>query len=617
MSHAQDSLTQWSSAVQQLLPKNLWGLPLARLPLNEDLTNRLTEQGLLTLGEVLLIPAQELANGSIISGEDQQALQSCLASVLADGLMQFDASQTATWSTMKAQLFGPLEELSRSLLKAAVGIDAHPKTRSELMEMAGDTRLDEHLQSIRTKLVRSNTTLVPLMQQELDREFAAFDGILYAGHSARGSIVDIITDATGDAALGLRLLAFCLPDRCHFHRGVLHGVSPRRFRDLLRRLPQIVPQHRLPLAVDLIIEHLADRDVVVPRGVLLHVLRSELRTAIELDGEHGEIAVPDPRSPGARLIDILKEIGEPTDICDLIFAYRERFRFASKQRLQHHLTTNSCFLRIAKETWSLRQWHEAELDDCREIAEQIARQITAAEQRLDIFELVTIDHDERTAWLVLDNLSTDPRIRMLGRGQACSAERTQSSVMQHLNSVFKKAAGDVVTALFIENQPATQRRLIHRLLNHNRAFVHSGPNRIDTITNYPFNTQRINDLTTMVRENLQKRAGYAHIDAILETVNNANLGGDWLTTDLLADILRRNGPFEQITSKIVALESMSLPTVLRKSARQALRALGEAVTIDDLAHVRADLVEFVECLPELLLSDPLVQSPDGKYFILA
>ena len=42
----------------------------------------------------------------------------------------------------------------------------------------------------------------------------------------------------------------------------------------------------------------------------------------------------------------------------------------------------------------------------------------------------------------------------------------------------------------------------------------------------------------------------------------------------------------------------------------------KAVTIEDVVRARPDLAEFTHCLAELLQQDPLVQSPDGKYFVL-
>jgi hypothetical protein len=119
-----------------------------------------------------------------------------------------------------------------------------------------------------------------------------------------------------------------------------------------------------------------------------------------------------------------------------------------------------------------------------------------------------------------------------------------------------------------------------------------------------------------VLEHLKKRTGYAQTEALRVMVSATDLGGAWLKADLLADILRRNGPFEVLSPGIVALKDLALPSILRRSARQALRAAGKAVTVYDIVQARQDLVEFAPCLAELLLTDPLVQSPDGKYFVL-
>ena len=39
--------------------------------------------------------------------------------------------------------------------------------------------------------------------------------------------------------------------------------------------------------------------------------------------------------------------------------------------------------------------------------------------------------------------------------------------------------------------------------------------------------------------------------------------------------------------------------------------------LDEVLRVRPDLAPFRECVRELLRQDPLVQSPDGRYFVLA
>jgi len=299
------------------------------------------------------------------------------------------------------------------------------------------------------------------------------------------------------------------------------------------------------------------------------------------------------------------------------FASRERFRFASRSRLLRHLSEDAAFVRLGDERWSLRRWHEQRITELADLIEQTARRISTADHRLHVIDLLREEHDEETAWLVLDQLRGDPRVRMLGRGEACGADMTQSTVMKRLHRAFRRAAGDVVKGLFISNQPESQRRLVTRLLEHNRAFVDSAPDRVDTLTNYPFNAERMQRLIKLVLEQLQKRAGYAQAEALKDLVDQTDLGGKWLSPSLLADILRRNGPFEVLAPNIVALEDLALPSILGRSARQALRELDEVVTLDDVLRVRPDLSAFRECLAELLLRDPLVQSPDGRYFVLS
>jgi hypothetical protein len=605
------------TTAQRLLPTELWQLPLARLSLESGLAEQLAGRGLLTVGCALELPTEALREGGAITPDEQVALCEALHRALADGLRQFDTGTANDWPTLRAQLLGPLDDIGRRILIAAVGIEQPVQPRSALLQLLGASQLDESLHHIRTTLMQHSSGLMRRMQEELEREFQAFDGTLYANHAAADSVIAITGSACDDAELGLRIAAFCLPHICHLHRGALHAMTPRRFRELVRTLPQLVPQHRLPLAIDTVSAQLGERGICAPRGALIHVLRTELRTAVELDGELGEVAVPDPSTPAARVADILAEIGQPTALVDLVFAYRERFRFASEQRLLHHLSCSGAFLRVAPDTWSLRQWHEQQLLDCTELTDQIARRISSADTRQDVLAMVQEDHDEQTAWLVLDRLAEDPRVRMLGRGQACAKEQSQSTTMRRLHRAFRRAAGEVVKSLFISNQPEAQRRLVLRLLDHNRAFVQVGDDRVDTLTNYPFNAERMQRLIKLVLAHLQARSGYAQVEAILAAVNDTDLGGKWLTPRLLADVLRRNGPFEVLSPGIVALRDLSLPSILMRSARQALRAAGEAVTIRDVVRARPHLAEFSDCLAGLLLEDPLVQSPDGEYFILA
>lgn len=599
------------TAAQRVLPAALLDLALAQLDVSEDVATRLGARDLLTVRDALE------ADVELVSDEDAAALRTALQDALDDGLRRFGAPTSNDWPTLQAQLLGPLDDQDRRLLLATVGLGEPPQSRRALQQLLGDAELEDRLQRVRATLLRRCAGLLGRLEDELHGEFAAGDGVLLPGHAAADTLVQVLGAACGDPEVGLRLAAFCLPHRCHLHRGALHGVSPRRFRELMRALPTLAPQHLLPMPLAQIRDRLREQGTETPAGVLAHVLRTELRTAIELDADQGEVAVPDPRKPAARLQELLNELGAPATIQDLTFGYRERFRFASRARLLRHLSDDAAFVRLGPDRWSLRRWHEGELGEAAELIEQTARRIAAAEQRLDVIALLEAEHGADKAWLVLDQLRHDPRVRALGRGEACAADLPQSTVMKRLQRAFRRAAGDVVKSRFVQNQPEHQRRLVARLLEHNRAFVDLGDDRVDTLTNYPFNAERMQRLIKLVLDALQERAGYAPAATLKELVDLTDLGGRWLSPELLADILRRNGPFEVLAPAIVALKDLQLPSILTRSARQALRELGEVVTLDEVLRVRPDLAPFRECVRELLRQDPLVQSPDGRYFVLA
>ncbi|MFK7739647.1 MAG: hypothetical protein AB8H80_04925 [Planctomycetota bacterium] len=610
-----DEVRSGHGTIRTLLPEALYDLPVARLRLENAVVHRLQDAGWLTVGDAL-----SSADSADIHEDDIQCLRTAMAAALRDGTRQFDDIDATDWPTLKAQLLGPLDKEARRLLSAAIGIDGPAMSRTAQRNLLADGTLDEHLQAIRGTLMQHSLGLMQRLRDETENEFEAFDGILIASHAAKGSLIARLGSVSGTPELGLRLAAFCLPHMCHMHRGILHSVQPRRFRALLRALPQLVPQHRLPLSIESIATMLEERGVAVPRGVLLHVLRTEVHVRIEIEDERGEIAVPDPRKPAARLAELMIELGQPTPLSDLVFAYRERFRFASQLRLRQHLADHGAFLQLGPELWSMRAWHEEDLSDALNLSESVARRISTSDERQDVHLLVREeqpDADERASWLVLAILADDPRVRLLGRGTACAADGTQSSVMRRLLQAFRRAGGDVVEGLFVQNQPREQRRLVERLLEHNRAFVKPEPDRIDVLTNYPFNTERMQQLIKLVVEHLQERAGYAHVEALKDAVDKIELGGRWLTPQLLGDILKRNGPFELLEPGIIALKSLALTSTLRRSARCALRELGRAVTIPEIVRHRSDLAEFRPCLAHLLVRDALVQSPDGVYFVLA
>jgi hypothetical protein len=211
----------------------------------------------------------------------------------------------------------------------------------------------------------------------------------------------------------------------------------------------------------------------------------------------------------------------------------------------------------------------------------------------------------------------DRRLRWLGRGDVCPAGHTRTLALENLGRDFRRAAGEVVYSRFVDNQPEASRRLVRRLLDHNRLFVFPAPDRIDVLTNYPFNDERLRRLVALVDGFLTERNGYAPLPAVLEEVNRCDLGGGWLTPTLLGELLRRHGPFEVLPGGWVARATLGLGTWLLRRARNALREANVPISLQEILVERPELTEFAGCLEGLLQQDPLVQTPDGMRFQIA
>jgi hypothetical protein len=190
-------------------------------------------------------------------------------------------------------------------------------------------------------------------------------------------------------------------------------------------------------------------------------------------------------------------------------------------------------------------------------------------------------------------------------------------VLDQLLRDFRKAAGEVPMSRFVENQPSDRRRLVERLLQQNRLFVFPSPDRIDVLTNYPFNEERLQRLLRLVDDFLVARNGYASLHNVLEEVNRCDLGGSWLHPTLLGELLRRHGPFETLPGGYVARKSLGLIGWLMRRARAALREAGVPIRVGEMLAQRPELAEFSECLEELLAHDPLVEAREGGKFQIA
>lgn len=617
--HPAQTSTASTNAMHLLLPTALLSLPLARLSLSAAEVGELATSGVLTVGDALQLPAATF-EGDGLFAPALGPLRAALARALNDGLAQFAAAGCTDWPTLRAQLLGPLHDDERTWFTALVGLDGPPVGRTELarVDAVPLATIDERAERLRERLAEGQPALLARLHQELTDELAANDGVFGHLQIGAGTTLHALTHATDDRELGLRTAAFLFPREVHLHRGCLFGLSPRRFRRVLRQLPVLVPPHRLPLPIDVLLAELQADGQAVPRGALLHLLRSERQIAIELDDQQGEVAAADPRSPAARLIDVLLEARHPLQLADLVFAWRERFRTASTTAIASELRRHRAFVQVGPDLWSLRRFHERELADVAPLVDRAARKLCNLGGRHHITELLQGEGcDEATTWLVLDRLADDPRVRRLGRGELCPASPRRSRVLEQLLQDFRRAAGDVVLSMFLANQPAEHRRLVERLLRHNRLFVQPAADRVDTLANWPFNDERIRRLVALVQEQLRQRSGYVHVAALKTIVDRTDLGGTWLVPELLADVLRRNGPFEVLPGGLVARKDLDLAETVRRSLRQALREAGMPLRVDDVLRARPDLAEFADCLRGLLGADPLVQSLDGEHFVLA
>ncbi len=599
-----------------VLPRELLAMPLARLGLSQASVDACRRGGLTTVHDALASTSATLRG---LGDGHLTAVHQAVSRLLHDGLARH-ASAAEDWPALRRQLVAGLAADEVRTFARVVGLDAPPPSRLALaaeLHLA-PARLDALVERVRTRVAAAAPTLLARLQREATSALAAGDGTLQIDQAPPDTLLRALADQAPDRELGLRLLAFLLPHECCHHAGTLLGVPMRVLRRLLRALPPLVAPHRLPLHLDWIRHELEPICEPVPRGVLLHVLRTELRVAIEHDAHLGDVVAPDPRTPEARLVELLQEARRPLPITDLLFAWRERFRTGSLGSLSRWLRTSDAFVRVGHDLWALRSDHSLGLGETTTLADRVARRIVAEGGRNHVADLLAADErDERTVHYVLDHLAHDPRVRMLGRGDACAASHRRSAVLESLLGDLRRAAGEVVVSRFLQNQPPERRRLVARLLRDNRLFVQPGPDRVDTITNWPFNDERLQRLLAIADNHLRSRAGYASGDVLRDLMRRSDLGGEWLTTAVLLDVLRRHGPFEVLPGGIVAHADTALGSALLRSVRQALRASGVPLSVDDLVRARPELGEFAPMLAELLAGNPHVRSADGVHFSLA
>lgn len=617
-----ESMRTLTSPVMQLLPQSLLELSLLRAALPPDLVQRLAALGAKTLGQVYELPASLFAPEGELGIVARQRLRAATERLVRVGIDQVDTPVTTEeldFPTLRARLLAPLSEAERDLFCDLVGLCTLPRSPGELVvsRQLQPQQLAQLADGLRLRLHERAPSLLGRLQYELLRELQAFEGVVTGEHLAPGTLAHALSRATGDPLLPLRLGAFCFPTDFHLVEGVLTGLPARTCRRLQRRLRQLTAPARLPLPFDQLTSRLRAVVDPPPRGLLLHLLQRVQRLSVQLDEKLGEVVTQGARSVAARLFEILREEGRPLLAIDLAFFYRERYRRVRLGKILRHLQQSPAFVEIGPAQWALRTWMSDALDAAAVTARRVVAHITDAGGKLKVIDMLAEQGlDQRAIWLTLDCMKRDASVRYLGRGEFCPATQQRSQVLAMLLRDFRRAAGEVVFSRFVDNQPPEHRRLVEHLLRENRLFLLPAPDRIDVLTNYPFNEQRMRWLLELTEQHLRARSGYASLASVQQEVNTTDLGGSWLTTELLGELLRRHGRFELLPSGIVALRELGLIGWLQARARAALRTAGLPMSVAELLVEQPELAEFGPCLEELLQRDPMVRPRDDARYQL-
>ena len=602
-------------AAAPLLPTSLRDLKLREAGIIDPLLHELLDLGCATVGHAMTLPAALFKAGSLLGPTAAQTIRDALARVLAPALEAHHAEpdeDVADWPIMRARLFAALDDESRSWFCARVGI-AEPGAQSRAIEANASRELSQRRDdAVRSRLQSRAPSLVQRLRRDYLRELDAFEGAVPADRLAPGSSLHAIGKGSGDAMLPLRLLAFCFPTEAYVDGPCVSAIPPRTWHALRQRLRQLTGPRALPLRLEDLAPGLSDVVETPPRGVVLKLVAELPRLEVRIDERLGEVVQKAQPEVARRLERILVERGAPARFLDLVFDYRERFQAANERSLLSRLRKSAQFVQLGKDLWSLAAWHQDELQQLHAERDRVCQAICEGKHKQSIESL--FHGDDRSLWLLQGIVRRDPRVRWLGRGEACPASLRRSRVLDQLLHDFRRAAGEVPMSRFVQNQPPERKRLVERLLHHNRLFVFPAEDRIDVLTNYPFNEERLQRLTKLVDEFLARRNGYAPLQAVLEEVNRCDLGGSWLYPTLLGELLRRHGPFETMPGGFVARKSMGLVGWLMRRARTALREANIPLSVGEMLAQRPELAEFADCLAELLDKDPLVATKDGQRY---
>ncbi|MCA8956598.1 MAG: hypothetical protein KDC87_11025 [Planctomycetes bacterium] len=601
----------------ELLPPSLLAFPLNGLGFAQSLAKALQGLGITTVAELINSSGEQLRQNASIGEDGIARIRTELDRLVRIGIDQTidlgSGTRVLDFYGLLSQMLTALDEQQTTLFRLRIGIDCGRASLRRVAQVLSISREAAGIleESTRMALQQHTPALLDRLRQEAHRELRTLGGMVHCELLTPRTLLSSAAQCTGDKHLPLRLLRFCFARELHLYGDFLTTLAPAAYRRFRRVLRWSTARDRLPVPLMEVEQQLARVVQPVPRGLVKHLLTAHERLVIRRDSEAGEVVHRGLHSVPDRIAAILADLDRPTSAEDILFHYRDRHHLGNLARLQDHLRADPRFLEVGHAVWSLRSEHLDELATAKPEAEAIADVILAQRGRQSVFSLhKEAMIPERTTFLVIACLRQDPRLRYLGQGTFCQ-RGARSTVMEEIREAMQRAMGEIVCSRFIDNSHPRRQRLVSRLLHDNQAFVEPCEDRVDLLTNYPFNKERLWRLNHMIVAQLEAGRGYAHATELLETLNATDLGGDWLTEHMLLDLLRRNFPYELLPGGLVAQPHLGLGGWIQQRARTALRQACESMSVAELIADTPELAAFSESLEELLERDPMVQRVDG------
>ncbi|MEZ5965705.1 MAG: hypothetical protein R3F56_17860 [Planctomycetota bacterium] len=596
----------------RLWPAALADRSLHELNLRTELADRLNEFGLRTLGDALSVDPTALAADPAVAESGVDELRAALGVFFAPVLTD-RRSESAGGSL--ARLLAALAEEDRALVTAALGLAGErPVTRPHLARLYGltldglETREERCRNSVRSRC----PDLLQTWRQAAEAELAAQDGVVRSERIAQGPLRELA--AAGDPGLPLRVLAFFFARELYLVGDVVTTVDAgtcRRIGSALARL-----RHTLPRPLAAIEADLADAGLpTIRRGLLQWLVQQDSHLQVVIDPLLSEVLRRRRATVGDRIEQVLRSAGRALSLAELLFRYRDRHRRARRSRLLDNLWAEPRFVEVGPGTWDLRERHVDQAELIEAEAVRVRDIICTVGGRHDVADLIEGgESSDRVLFLLRDCLRRDPSLRSLGRGEFCPRSMRMSTQIEALQHALRAAMGELPLERFLANQHRASRELRTRLLRENHLFVEVAPDRIDLLTNYPYTGERLRTLLRTVELHLEQHDGFDRLTGALAAVEEAGLGGRFLSEHMLSDILRRHSRFEMLSGDLVALRSRGLRSWIQQRSRDAIRRASQGLTASQIQAEIPELAQFATCLETLIADDPMVQSADGMHY---